>query len=269
MLGGLLFFCLHRQIPVAIPAPPAVAKVESPSRPAIRPTPEIVGPKAAPFRWSQLVSTNDYRVFVANLRASGCPEPTVEDIVRGDAERVFSMMRQQLGVDGTEPGPWSGQSQSYLVAYLLGQTPTAPRESVANAGNNEQTAPATMAAFLQTVDATPGMTDEQAQETAALRQGFLAQLSGLNQLQQYSAAGAASTEPSPAGADSALLPQIGTDNTDGTQPSQSGTDSTTPQRTQMPQSLLQATAAESILGGMFGVGAAAEYDQYQATQGGQ
>ena len=74
---------------VAVSAPPIVQQAE---------------PK--PFRWSQLVSTNDdYRLFVANLRALGCPELTVEDIVRGDAERVFFAKRRQLQLEGSDPVP--------------------------------------------------------------------------------------------------------------------------------------------------------------------
>ncbi len=53
------------------------------------------------FRWSQLEATNDYRHYVSNLRASGCPEATVQDIVRGDAKRAFAFKRHQLGLDGS------------------------------------------------------------------------------------------------------------------------------------------------------------------------
>jgi hypothetical protein len=76
-------------------------------------------PKA--FRWSQLESTDDYRIYVANLRAIGCPEPTVEEIVIGDAERGFSFERNQLGLDGSGSGKWSRLHEAQTVAALLGK----------------------------------------------------------------------------------------------------------------------------------------------------
>jgi hypothetical protein len=90
---------------------------------------------AKPFHWSQLESTNDYRVYVANLRDIGCPEPTVQDIVRGDAARGFSFERNQLGLDGTGTGKWSRLQEAQTVASLLGEP--AP---VAEAGAPEQVA---------------------------------------------------------------------------------------------------------------------------------
>lgn len=74
-----------------------------------------------PFHWSQLESTNDYRVYVANLRAIGCPEPTVQDIVRGDAWRGFSFERSQLDLDGSGTGKWSRLQEAQTVASLLGE----------------------------------------------------------------------------------------------------------------------------------------------------
>jgi hypothetical protein len=41
------------------------------------------------FIWAQVEST-DYRVYLANLRALGCPEPTVRDIIVADVNDLFS-----------------------------------------------------------------------------------------------------------------------------------------------------------------------------------
>ena len=68
------------------------------------------------FHWSQLETTNDYREYIANLRALGCPEATVEDITWGDAERAFLNQRQKLNLSGDEPGPWSKLREARLVA---------------------------------------------------------------------------------------------------------------------------------------------------------
>ena len=80
-----------------------------------------------PFRWSQLESTSDYRIYVANLRAIGCPEATIQDIVSGDAGRAFSFERNQLGLDGSGIGAWSRLHQAQLVADLLGEQSTAAK----------------------------------------------------------------------------------------------------------------------------------------------
>ena len=90
LLAGLMFFWANprKEAPAL---PPAVTKVEAPAPVVSAPPVVRTVVESRPFRWDQLVSTNDYRVFVANLRKAGCPEPTVEDIVRGDTERAFSL----------------------------------------------------------------------------------------------------------------------------------------------------------------------------------
>jgi hypothetical protein len=67
------------------------------------------------FHWSRIEST-DYRRYMANLRAIGCPERVLEDIIIGDVKRLFAPkeapFKSQLSViqatpssDGTtEPG---------------------------------------------------------------------------------------------------------------------------------------------------------------------
>lgn len=272
LLGSLIFLSLRSQAPAPIPAIPPVAQT-APQTLQVQPQPVIIKQEivTVPFHWSQLVSTNNYRIFVANLRASGCPESTVEDIVRGDTERVFSMMRERTGVNGTDPGPWSGQAQIKLVAYLLGETPVIGEEkSIANGSGNEQTEPATLAAFLQNVDVTaPGMSPDQAQETADLRESFLSQLSTPALAPDYQA-----HQLSPAGSDNSSSSRSGTDNsqtpeanTDDSQSSQSEIGPS--QGHKVSPAMLQAEEAESVMGGLFGLGAAIQYDQYRASQAGQ
>ena len=192
--------------------------------------------EARPFRWSQLLSTNgDYCVFVTNLRTAGCPEATVEDIVRGDTERVFYAKRRDLGIDGTKSGPWSVQAQMQLAAYLLGQTPAATAMSAdAAPGNHSHPAEtATLAGFLQTADLTaPGLNDVQRQQIAYLRQNLLEQLSFSNQapgdpVVPASQPGVSTAPSSLIGMDGAPSSVAQTDSTqagtDNTQPSQAVT----------------------------------------------
>lgn len=141
-----------------------------------------------PFQWSELESTNDYRNYVANLRAVGCPEPTVEDIVWGDAERVFSAQRRQLNLSGDEAGPWSKQKETRLVAYFLGQTVTAgnPDENPAKAAPDRRSTPAVYPLAFRDVNLDAlGLTDAQKQAVqqaiAGIRQQFITQIGGVNQ----------------------------------------------------------------------------------------
>jgi hypothetical protein len=73
------------------------------------------------FRWSQLNPGNDYRRYLANLRAIGCPENTIEDIVRGNVGRAFAWERSQLKIDSSATGPWSPEKEQALVGNLLGE----------------------------------------------------------------------------------------------------------------------------------------------------
>src|SRR5690348_976722 len=107
LLGGWFFLLTNQHKPVI-----ATASTLSTARSAA-PTivasflPGTADAKPVPFCWNQLVSIKDYRTYVTNLRGIGCPEATIEDIVRGDADRAFSWERNQLGLDGSGAGPWS------------------------------------------------------------------------------------------------------------------------------------------------------------------
>jgi len=81
--------------------------------------PEIV---TQPFRWNDLESSNGYRGFIANLRAVGCPEASIEDIVRGNVDRAYSWERNRLHMDGSGNGPWSQASEMGLINNLLGNS---------------------------------------------------------------------------------------------------------------------------------------------------
>ena len=96
-------------------------------------TAEPVSPAPAtaglPFQWKQLDSGNDYRQFIANLRATGCPEASIADIVRGNVDRAFSWERGQLHLDGSGSGPWSLARETALINDLLGNS-DAPRAAL-------------------------------------------------------------------------------------------------------------------------------------------
>ena len=52
------------------------------------------------FHWSKLAS-RDYPVYLANLRAVGCPEKTIRDIIVADVNKLFIARRRALPVPDT------------------------------------------------------------------------------------------------------------------------------------------------------------------------
>lgn len=279
LLGEILLLWRHPRL-VEIPEPATLAMAAD-VEPQTPPAP-VVRIVAAPFRWSQLLSNSNYLAFVASLRTAGCPESTVADIVQGDVGRAYAMMRERLNVSAMEPGRWSGQEQEQMAAYFLGQIPNAEvaagiaEEPAAVGQNNNQATDdaqignATLAAFLQSVDlTTPGMGADQQQEIAGLRQGLLAQISTAsqapnNQANTSSTSGSDNPAPAQTSEDNS---RTGIDNlqaaTDNSQPAQAGTGDSQRQPSQAIQALIQASEQESILGGLFGMGAAMQYEQSQ------
>lgn len=192
LLGGLIFVLTKPHPEKSVPGA-AVAAPQPPVPVAAPPAPP------QPFRWSQLESTNDYRVYIGNLRAAGCPEPTIEDIVRGDTGRAFAWERDRLRLDGSGTGPWSRSRERLLAASLLGiQPPAAEITATAGAeppapdtgGNPTVAAAASPAAggtvgtaayplFLQNPNwHALGFNPDQQAAIAQVRQQFLSQVNG-------------------------------------------------------------------------------------------
>lgn len=104
--AALLCGVMGRLQPPAAPAWRAQARL--PARPQVsaRPTAAPLPPApipAASFHWSQLES-EDFRQYMANLRAVGCPEATIRDIVVAEVERLYLERWNQ--VRRVPPGPF-------------------------------------------------------------------------------------------------------------------------------------------------------------------
>ena len=88
----------------AAPAPvmsPAATLKSSPALPATKGTPVPVVP------W-RLIASADYREYVANLRAAGCPEWLVRDIIVADIDDLYN---QKSRTDPVAFAPWQGADQ--------------------------------------------------------------------------------------------------------------------------------------------------------------
>lgn len=105
LLGCLALLLLHgRRAPYHTEAP-TEANSAPPVLEAAMPTP-VAWPTAEvkPFHWSQIEST-DYRIYIANLRAIGCPEQTIRDIISADVDSLYASRREPLegGLTASSP----------------------------------------------------------------------------------------------------------------------------------------------------------------------
>jgi hypothetical protein len=103
------------------PASPPAAPQPDASQPHAAPAPAATALPAQPvviyktnqFQWSQLEST-DYRQYIANLRAIGCPEATVRDIIITDVMRLFAARRGQFYHNGRPFRYWETDEKRKL-----------------------------------------------------------------------------------------------------------------------------------------------------------
>lgn len=115
LLGAWLWTRARRGPEAAAPHPVASASAEAaaPSVPRllrtnlVEYTTNVVD--AAVSRWAQ-VETNDYRAYVANLRAIGCPERTIRALLLPDIHKAFARRAGEL--DRAPEAFWENAAQS-------------------------------------------------------------------------------------------------------------------------------------------------------------
>ena len=213
LLAGLLFMLGRPNQPglvTAAPPPPQVT-AETAAPPSRVSAPPPAQPPA-PFRWSQL-DDKDYHVYVKNLRAIGCPEPSVRAIAAADVHAVFQVRTREIEKELSNlnnEGSWSAQIAAYktatglkgelqampdqetaAVADLLG-LPMAPVQNAVVEASSAQPAsliqqlrqarPVSPPLVLQDVDLSAlNLTADQQQAIADIRADFLQQVGGGNQ----------------------------------------------------------------------------------------
>jgi len=67
----------------------------------LKPTSGSSGSTQPAFDWRQLESTN-YQTYIKNLRAAGCPEQTVRDIITADVNTTFAARRAEVTANSYE-----------------------------------------------------------------------------------------------------------------------------------------------------------------------
>lgn len=75
--------------------------------------PEVVTVPGKPFSWAE-VEAADYKVYIANLRAIGCPEETIQDIIYNDVSKLYARKMRELGDYGERVKEyWKPRDYSY------------------------------------------------------------------------------------------------------------------------------------------------------------
>jgi len=121
LLGSLIFVLEERRNAGNAPMPVTVIKAipQASNVAASQPIIQTVE-ETKPFEWSQLESS-DYRTYIKNLRAIGCPEPTLRAIVTADVDKLYSKRSQELEqkLDALENDSWSTQISSFDAQQTL------------------------------------------------------------------------------------------------------------------------------------------------------
>ncbi len=191
-LALLLLVSFRREARVENAKPSAVS-ITSPGAPTAL---ESSGPRKeqeAPFRWSQLESTN-YGTYIANLRSIDCPEQTIADIITADVRALYSGKRRELQeryrTNGaqTPEAEWGLQCLRNDEASLLWALLAAP-VTPDTGGSSETGVPARVADALVSVPlvwrqvdlSALGLNASQFQAIADLRERFIGEIGGANQ----------------------------------------------------------------------------------------
>lgn len=210
LLGaGILFWMEVRQ-----PSTTAKSSVRPVIQPEVTPVAAAVAvPTSTPvtvpavgmaaFRWSQLDAA-DYPAYVKNLRAVGCPEPTLRAIVTADVQAAFSVYAQKLTetLASRAGASWATRLATALsdqalrdelqrlpeaaaakIDDLLGIIHPAPAELAGAGGEDAASEPMTVTmplAFRNVDPATLNLNEDQMQALADLRQQFVEQIGTTN-----------------------------------------------------------------------------------------
>jgi hypothetical protein len=181
---------------------PKTGRPGAPVAPVSDESPVSASPQTAqPFRWTQLESTN-YLVYVSNLRAIGCPEQTLRDIITADVASLYAQERKNpslgngdeargdqnagnLGRQFRKPEPpYEALVNSLLAgqAPVSGGTQTSEQPEVSALDVPQRQSRVFMPVVFQTVDAS-GMdfNDQSLAAIERLRQSFVEAVGGPDQ----------------------------------------------------------------------------------------
>ena len=113
----LVIAYLYKQRHPAPPDDPVAAGRAGVSTPRALPVPpvRIVKTNINAFRWAQLES-DDYRAYIEHLRAIGCPESTIRDLILADIDRLFAPHLRALNPHARELAYWQVEGKEFESA---------------------------------------------------------------------------------------------------------------------------------------------------------
>jgi len=111
LFAGILAYFVRTQMGVPV-LRPADATAEAGASPAAltAPVDKIVVIVTNEIRWAQLES-EDYPTYIARLRAAGCPEQTVRDIIIADLDKVLAPELKSLQGRRKELAYWHSEEE--------------------------------------------------------------------------------------------------------------------------------------------------------------
>ncbi len=113
LLGGILLWWrgpATQPVPSsAIPASVAQWAAPSPKSRLV----EVTTVQTNEFHWEQLES-EDYRSYIQRLRAIGCPEQTIKDIVIADVDKLMAPQISSASVTKREPKYWQDDERELI-----------------------------------------------------------------------------------------------------------------------------------------------------------
>ena len=151
--------------------------------------------KQRKFQWNQLESP-DYRTYIANLKAIGCPKQTLRDIIVADLDSLYAPRREQLARSAAAEAQLEAlnREEASVLATLLGPAPVstqaagntnaaparAQRQSGLEAALSAR-APTAPLVFQEVNPAALNLTSGQQEVISRLQQQFIDQIGGTNQ----------------------------------------------------------------------------------------
>ncbi len=99
LAGALIYFISPSKSAAGASAKTAAPEAQPVKFPVAKQDSKSVAPSgvtkpASLFDW-RMVESPDYRTYIANLRAIGCPEETIQDIIKADVNKLFDSRRRE------------------------------------------------------------------------------------------------------------------------------------------------------------------------------
>jgi hypothetical protein len=113
LLSALAYFSVRKpSAPQVQEIPAQIEPARRPSRPERAPRPAVANiPNSPQFAWKELESP-DFKQYIANLRAIGCPEETIRDLIVAEVNKLFAPRFAALAAETQKFDHWRNRSKA-------------------------------------------------------------------------------------------------------------------------------------------------------------